>query len=324
MALAIAMVASASTSGPPEPDTALRQIRARYHGGLDAFGEATRALDSVADLPASRRTSADLRAAFAKTRDAYKAVEWLVAYYDEAAANRYLNGAPLPKVEQKVADLRVIEPAGLQALEEVLYGDPLDTAAARALADELAANAPAVIRDLRRRPVSAADVYAAARYGLVRVFALGVTGFDTPASDRALHESRVALAAIRAGVTPLLRTQRQLDASTRDSIERAFDSGLRRLTAGEDDFRGFDRVAFLRECVDPLYGALLTAHVASGAELPRERARRPRHHNYESRSVFATDFLNDFVFAGQPARDTLFSRKRDLGERLFGETALSA
>lgn len=312
---------------------AVEQATARYHEGLGAWVASTRALDTVAraalardsTLAADVATHRALRDAHAEARRAYKRVEWLAAYFDEGAVNRFVNGAPLPKVEQKVAELRVLEPLGLQVLEEEVYAEAPDARAVADLSDELAANAPVIARDLRRRPVRAADLYAAARYGLVRVFTLGVTGFDTPASDGALAESRESLAAIGAGILPVVRAQDRLPAAVLDSIETAFAAGGAQLAAADSagDFRGFDRLRLLRTAIDPLYSALLSAHLASGAELPHERSVLPQGHNYLSRSVLAEDFLNDYVYAGQAGGDTLFSRKRDLGERLFRETAMS-
>ena len=316
----------------PLTTAAIDQVRQRFEHDLGAWATQTRELAAV--LADTASTAAERRGAHLRTRLAYKRVEWLAAYFDEAAVRRFVNGAPLPGVERHVAELRVLTPLGLQPLEELLYA-PADGASAPlhhrrldTLAAQLAAATPRIARELSRRRPGHADVFAAARYGLVRVFTLGVTGFDTPASGAALRESYVALEALRDGVAPLLAVLPQGPPTAvatdrlRADVEAAFATGLARLDTS--DFDGFDRLAFLTECIDPLYDLLLTAHHRCGAELPTDRATAVPAHDYRSRSLFDDGFLNDDYFAGQPADDPLFARKRDLGERLFYDASLSA
>ena len=321
----VGLAAAMTVVGPRSRMTlAVEATRTTYLRHLGAWETATVAFEAV-----PLDSAGLLRAAHASVREAYKRVEWLVAYYDEEAVVRYVNGAPLPKVEPKVAEVRVIAPSGLQSLEELVYAPDArgDSEAVAGLRAALTAETARLARDLRRRPLAASDVFAAARYGLVRVFALGVTGFDTPASGRAIREAAVALGAIRAGVGPLVAAQRELPRAVRDSIAVGFARGLERLHAAAtrpEGFREFDRLAFLRESIDPLYSSLLSAHIASGADMPGEGAVIPQGHHYRSRSLFADDFLRDYVYAGQPETDSLFSRKRELGERLFSDASLSA
>ncbi len=312
---------------PASPaEEALAVVRTDYFGGLAGLAEAADALDAateaaLADGVVSAEELPGLRQRHVLTRGAYKAVEWLLTHRDEATAKSYLNGAPLPTVVPKVPEVVVVEPAGLQPIEELVYGEALDTASAktlRTLTEDLAVTLRRTVKFQRAERLSHAQVWGAARYGVVRVFAMGVTGFDTPASGASLAESAVALAGIAAGVAPYYP---MLPDSLAAPIRDGFAEGQTLLLAA--DFDAFDRVGFYRKVVAPLYRQLYAAQLALGVETPREVDPQPAHQNYAAQDLFADDFLNDFVFASQPADDPLFSRKRDLGRRLFHEVRLS-
>ena len=62
----------------------------------------------------------DLQGEFLQLRLSFKELEPLLSYLSPQDFNDYLNGAPLPKVERNAPRLVVIEPKGLQILEEQL------------------------------------------------------------------------------------------------------------------------------------------------------------------------------------------------------------
>lgn len=299
----------------------MEQVRRKFHQDLDTWQEATSAF---AKTYAEGGSIEELRDRHQRTRQAFKKVEWLAAFLDEGAIKRHINGAPLPTVEQHVAELRVIEPGGLQTLEEMVFAEALDTSAFAKTLSDLTNETPVIIRDLKKRKLSQSSIFNAARYGFVRIFTLGVTGFDTPSSGNALQENAIALAAIENGLTPLLDSK-GVNAETiqlRTQIEAYFSFGQSMLSAG--DFDTFDRLAFLTEVIDPLYNSLLDLQLHLNVELPEDLEDREQAHNYRSRSLFADDFLNDFFYAEQPRTDSLFWRKQKLGEQLFYDQQLSS
>ena len=339
VALGLLFVRSSAPAGPfrllpqnqhvahddsPSARTALLTTRERFHADLITLQRTARDYALAATTLTAREPGiarAELLTAHHRARRALKRVEWLTAHLDEQAYKRHLNGAPLPTVEPKVAEVRVIEPSGLQRLEELAYDEHLDQPALADLTAAYAAAAERIAGSLSARALTHAQVWEAARYGVVRVATMGITGFDTPASDEALTESAVALEAIREGLAGYLP---QLPAGLADRLDEAFASGVRDLRAGE--FDDFDRLTFLREVADPLYADLLDAQRALHVPLPREIDPTPRPHDYSSRSLFADDFLDDFALAGQ-ARDpdtATTHRKRALGRRLFFDASLSA
>ena len=332
--LALALLAIRATApylGPaptpiesPTAAAALTATRAAFAAHLTDLQRTARDYAVAAatlDARAPDRARADLLTAHHAARRALKRAEWLAAHLDEQAYRRHLNGAPLPTVEPKVAEVRVVEPAGLQRLEEEAYARTLDTAALQHLTEAYASAAARVARALAARRLTHAQVWEAARYGVVRIAAMGITGSDTPASDRSLAESAVALAAIReglAGYRPLLPD------SLGAAVDDLFAAGIASLRAG--DFDDFDRASFLRDVADPLYAALLDAQRALHVPLPRELDPLPRPHNYGSRSLWSDDFLDEFALAGlaRDADPAATARKVDLGRRLFFDASLSA
>ena len=66
---------------------------------------------------------AQLQEAHLATRLSFKKIEFLLEYLDHPSIKKELNGAPLPTVEKKVPEVRIIEPIGLQVLDEIVFGE---------------------------------------------------------------------------------------------------------------------------------------------------------------------------------------------------------
>jgi len=94
------------------------------------------------------------------------------------------------------------------------------------------------------------------RSGIVRIFTLGVTGYDTPGSVNGLKESYVSWQSMattflyfESGISPEAKAEFE-------AIKKHFAKGRKILNANTA-FNDFDRLAFLKEVVNPLYAALL-------------------------------------------------------------------
>ena len=59
-------------------------------------------------------------------RNQFKKIEFLLAYLDIQHFNQNINGAPLPKLEQHIPNIHVLEPKGLQVLQELIHDEQLD------------------------------------------------------------------------------------------------------------------------------------------------------------------------------------------------------
>ena len=63
----------------------------------------------------------------------------------------------------------------------------------------------ALINGLNDRKITQGELLEASRLQLIRVFSMGLTGFDTPGSLNALDEARVSLEAMEIMLSPVLK-----------------------------------------------------------------------------------------------------------------------
>ncbi|GAB5556547.1 MAG: cytochrome c peroxidase [Schleiferiaceae bacterium] len=260
----------------------------------------------------------DLRQQFLTLREDYKQIEWLLAYLHTEDANDYFNGAPLPKTERNAPKIIIMDPKGLQRMEEVVFEEEVNLSELYKLSDALLSRTHELNAYQRQVKIYDHQVFEAMRFEIIRIVSLGITGFDTPASGESLKETQVAWD--------------QMVKITRPYIEMAPDSMARRVLAyaeggsqmlnQADDFDSFDRVAFIRNYADRMYGGLLDVQLALGIELPHEVYESPLAINYASKTLFSNNTFDDRAFLGM-TREGNEHAKIALGKRLFYEGRLS-
>lgn len=303
----------------------IEKARGYYQQGLDRFEQSVTELDAVAQRLHTKSDPAAVQEALIQCRLAYKSIEFLAAGIDPEFSKDFLNGAPLPRIERNVpSNAKVLEPQGLQILDELIFSDdPV------ALREEIQEKTGVLLSETRRwRAYQRANflltdrvVFESARLGLIRLFTLGVTGFDTPASGQALAEAEVTLNALEEalGWYDALISQKNPALTLR--MKEALAAGNMQVKTGE--FDSFDRLAFLMECIQPLYRDWLLAHTLLGIETLDETSNLPHAVNLKAESFFDTDFLDPVYFGVMTPPE----RKQDmvaLGKMLFFEPALSA
>ena len=133
----------------------------------------------------------DISKEFQLLRMSFKKCEALLWYTQRDFTNKYLNGAPLPKLEENAPSLFVIEPKGLQRMEELINEHDLS-------------NFEKYLSDFRLRwkeleygfekgRFTDRMFFEAFRQEVIRIAFTGVTGFETPAFSDAIVESEAAL-----------------------------------------------------------------------------------------------------------------------------------
>lgn len=256
-----------------------------------------------------------------KTRLAYKKIEFIFDYYQTFYNGTYINGAPLPKVSEYYEEGKIIEASGLQALDEAVYeeGTTENIRYIRKLANELKSHvdyASNIHLPIHLKPSQAIECM---RSGMVRIFTLGVTGFDTPGSVNALKESFVSLKSIE---TTFLFFEDDIQPEAKSkikSIKQLFNKGKKRLSA-TISFNDFDRMAFLKEVINPLYSELLAFQNLNNITLEPYKKHAQ---NYEAVDLFQSDFL-DTKFYSELVYLPLDNPKTiQLGELLFKDPKLS-
>src|SRR5690606_842042 len=212
----------------------------------------------------------------------------------------------------------------LQLLLELAHGDdPLRTDRERVarLALRVADAARELADGIARPELDDRMLFEAMQNQVIRVMTQGSAGFDAPATERALPESRASLAALRPVIALYLPELRKRDPALARRLPGALDRAERML--GKSGFDAFDRLAFLREAGNPLYAALVDAQHALGVPTADDLGpmyRRPV--STTARNMFDPGFLDPHFYA-RTVGERMDPRVAALGRRLFFDPVLS-
>ncbi len=289
-----------------------------FNNYFEECGQAFKKLDSVATDFKFGKTSIDsLRKTSRLARIAYKKIEFYIAYQFPEFANANLNGAPLMQLEKAGASSKVLSPNGLQVLDELVFSEDAEFEKTKIAAIAKRINNQFSILKNGISPINpkSEDLVLAARMQLVRIFTLGITGFDTPGSVNGLEEAEASLAAM----SQIFKANsgKLIDANTYNNINSLFEGAIVNLQR-QNSFEDFDRLTFLKQYLDPLYKDLKKLQKKNDVfEISKRSAWNP-----ESTSIFATDFLNPYFFTEFTAEEDS-EKLRKLGESLFYDTAIS-
>lgn len=277
------------------------------------FKEAAMFLDkTAADFRAGKIGVDSLRNTVARTRVSYKKIEFYLAYNYPEYANEHFNGAPLLHIEKSGTSPVVLTPEGLQVLDELVFSDEVtkEKAQVSALAKKLN-NSYILLFDSMNTKTAGKENIFALRLQLVRIYALGLTGFDTPGSLNVIAEAKSSLEGMKAFVAESY-SQEQVK-----TILDLFDGAINYLDKN-NSFETLDRLEIFRKYIDPLYKCL--GEIESGD--PSQFLKQTAAWNPGSKSIFGNDFLNPYFFTDlKEGEDSAELRK--LGEALFYDTAIS-
>ncbi|MCO6491993.1 MAG: hypothetical protein J5I98_26490 [Phaeodactylibacter sp.] len=304
---------------------ALGQVKQQFDAGLESLATAIRNYQEQAGRFARQGDNLpELRQAHLDTRLAFKKIEFLLEYNDRESVKKHLNGPPLPTTEPKVPEVRIIEPTGLQVLDELAFGGAPEEERGQieTLVAQLAHDFAVVRAYQGGIPLQHRFIFEAARYELIRLYTLGLTGFDTPGSGNALPEAVAALQGVAQALNAYLPLIEEQDPALARQLQTALPQAVGYLRDNRD-FDSFDRLYFLKKFLDPLLGLTLKAQQALQVELPEEASGLPQSVNYQAGSLFDNDFLNVHYFANHSPAE-LDKKRVALGRLLFFDPILSA
>lgn len=312
------------------PNDSLRQqarqtVERQFREGLKELKSTIDRYQAAAEtLTPDKESLKALRAVHLETRLTFKKIEFLLEYFDPASVKRYLNGAPLPAVESKVPEIRVLDPIGLQVLDEMAFGEDLFLAKEeiKTLTTSLVKDFDGIYNYQIHLPIRHRHVFEGVRQELVRVLTLGVTGFDTPGSVNALPEAQVAVESIAAAFEAYYPLVANKDVELAQKISRIFKEGIAYLEQN-GDFNSFNRLVFLKQYINPLYRLLYQAHKKTGVEFVDEVNDVPQAFNYHAENIFADNFLNATYFSGFNIEKAKRKGRVALGRMLFFDPVLS-
>jgi len=236
----------------------------------------------------------------------YKTIEFFLNYFLFSASTVYNQPN---KVEVEEPFMEYHEPAGLQVIEAMLYDSHAELKK-KELSEQImlvhssANDLNALLYNLN---INDKQILESIRLELIRIFTLGITGYDAPELKTGISESFSALQSMKIILLPFL-SGKSADA---DSVEKYLNEGLR-LLASHPDFDSFNRMHFLIASALPLQNYLNLLIKRDGLELNTNGVL-----NYDTKNLFSADAIQ---------LHTPMGRKSDLallGQRLFFEKGLS-
>jgi len=298
--------------GPPLPVATFKgqeTVTAWFKTESQNFAGATlRLQESLAHLDnAAPQTIATARQALMQCRLYYKRIEFFLEYFFQSAAIIY-NGPPKYEIEEPYMEYQT--PIGMQVIEGLLFETDITAHKEELLKEAAAISSSAQDLHALLYGFTANDrqIMESLRLELVRIYALGISGFDAPLLKSGVSESYEALSGVQHALAPYLEQH----TSHADSVAYYMNGSLQFLQNG-GAFDNFDRLRFLSRYALPLQRNLGTLI----REMQLETQSLPGALNYHADHLFSKDAIN---MPGAPAAN---ADMISLGKALFYEPALS-
>jgi len=251
---------------------------------------------------------------YRKLRDAFKAFEYLGENSDPTLFKVFLNGSPLPKMEENSYEPKIIEPKGLQKIDELISENRLENntqlySLLVEFENNLKANKPAKLYER--------DFFNASRIELIRIYTLSLSGFDTPGSNDFVNDCKISIATLKSDLILFKNSIREEKYYACISNYIALENYLI-----NTDIKKLDYAKIVRDYIDPLFLELLTIQQEIGIEFPEEYLQFPSAINLHAKSIFDAKLLNASYFSRVPNE---YNNKEviDLGKFLFFDPILS-
>ena len=299
----------------------IQQVKQQYLADLDDFAKSIEILQKAAnELNESEESIKNLQNAHLQARIAFKKFEYLLSYLDAQAVKDYLNGAPLLSFERAAPSLSILEPEGLQVLDEMIFSDEVveSKAEINKKIETLVYQFNQIQTFQQQQYFTDRQVFESIRFQLVRILTLGITGFDTPGSLNAIPEAKASFESMYIAFKPYIQ---YLNTDKSAIIDALFKNAIIYLDKNQD-FENFDRLTFIKNYINPLYKEILNAHLYFGIETIKEVSTGKKSVNYFAENIFDEDFLNAAYYL-QLDDKTDTKAMAALGKLLFFDPILS-
>lgn len=255
--------------------------------------------------------TADIETNYTLLRSQFKAAEPLLYYLFRDEYNRYLNGAPLPKLEPNVPELSIIQPKGLQRLDELMNEEQIDLKAINKIARDMLKSLNYIRKMIAGITIQDRYIIEASRIQLVRMASLSLSGFDTPGGSNYLDD-------LKSNIETLTFIFEKYEQDTIVDILVALYEEVQLNKHVEI----IDAATLIRDFINPIYKEILHYHLASGIEHTSEVSDQLLQVNYYAENIFDEDFLNPSAYS-RIAPTPNFSKQSRLGKLLFHDPIMS-
>jgi len=308
-------------------DSVLDVCSSKYHNDLKTFNQSLNSFIKTTHLFELGETDVEeLQQSLRDCRLSYKGIEHFMEYFHREAVSKYINGAPLPKLETSAPGINIISPNGLQTLDELVFSDEVRGSASQIT--EMATKLYGMWKDLyiieSSRELQHRFIFEALRFQIWRIYSLGLTGFDTPGSVNAIEEAGTSLSSLISYVENYKAFTYKRDATKELSALQKSLTDFKVYLKNNSDFDTLDRMYILRSFVNSAYRQVYELQSALSIEFADEVDPTARAVNYHSNKIFSDEFLSKGYFA-QVSNDELEDPNRiALGKILFYDPVLSS
>ena len=255
-----------------------------------------------------------LQLSLKNTRNSYKEIEFYIAYHYPEFSKTHLNAAPLFRIEAAGTTAYTLPPEGLQVLDELIFSDEAAEQKDKIIdiTDFLYNNYNNFYLSTAKNGLSKGNNKTLAlRIELIRIYTLGLTGFDTPGSLNISEEASFALQ----GMQKYIQTDPYFKNFDTSKAEKIITESKIYLSKNKD-FETFDRIEFYKKYLQPLYEEL--GRWDGNSDDLKEFSGW----NVKNKNFFSSDFLDPYFFTIlKESEDS--EELRNLGKEIFFDQNLS-
>jgi len=241
----------------------------------------------------------ELQKSLKNTRNSFKEIEFYVAYHYPEFTKTHLNAAPLFHIEAAGTSAYTLPPEGLQVLDEMIFSDEAleKKDDIKTIADFLYNSYASFYLSTVKNGLSKGNNKTLPlRIELIRIYSLGVTGFDTPGSLNVSDETVHAFS----GMQKYLHDDPYFKNYNIQKADEILTEGINYLTKNTD-FETFDRIEFYKKFIQPLYQEF------GSWDGRTDDLKEFSGWNVGNKNFFSSDFLNPYFY-------TLLKKDEDNGD----------
>ncbi|WP_185204423.1 cytochrome-c peroxidase [Chryseobacterium sp. C3] len=241
----------------------------------------------------------ELQQSLKNTRNSFKEIEFYVAFHYPEFTKTHLNAAPLFHIEAAGTSAYTLPPEGLQVLDGMIFSDEAleKKDDIKTIADFLYNSYASFYLSTVKNGLSKGNNKTLPlRIELIRIYSLGVTGFDTPGSLNVSDETVHAFS----GMQKYLHDDLYFKNYNIQKADAILTDGINYLTKNTD-FETFDRIEFYKKYIQPLYEEF------GSWDGRTDDLKEFSGWNVGNKNFFSSDFLNPYFY-------TLLKKDEDNGD----------
>ncbi len=255
-----------------------------------------------------------LQSSLKDTRNSYKEIEFYIAYHYPEFSKTHLNAAPLFRIEAAGTSAYTLPPEGLQVLDELIFSDEADDRKDKIIeiTDFLFNNYNNFyVSTIKNGLSNGNNKTLALRIELIRIYTLGLTGFDTPGSLNISEEASFAFQ----GMQKYIQAESYFKNFDTSKAEKLISESIIYLSKNQD-FETFDRIEFYKKYLQPIYEELGKWDGNS------DDLKEFSGWNVSNKNFFSSDFLDPYFFTILKSSEDN-NELRNLGKEIFFDENLS-